>query len=208
MAVASRSYATAVFGLEHTIARVPPDAWDQPSPCDGWTVRDIAGHAIGVVRNITARANGETATDAFTDVGSIAGPDPLVSMRRHCTELLVALDQTGVLERPVVSLVGTHTTDSYMAFMRSDALVHCWDIATACGFDPMLDPAMLALVLVGGQVRRRLLVTQVCEQQSRVAKLADRLQAEFRSRPRHRLPRKQLCQFIALGESDAAEPGE
>src|SRR5579864_5503221 len=23
---------------------VPPDAWDNPSPCEGWTARDVVGH--------------------------------------------------------------------------------------------------------------------------------------------------------------------
>lgn len=78
---------------------------------------------------------------------SASGQDPLASIRRHRAGLLVALDQTGVLKRPVVSRVGTHTIDSYMAFMRSDAFMNSWDIATACGLDPMFDPAMVALIV-------------------------------------------------------------
>src|SRR5207342_1662792 len=101
-----RLYTTVMFGLEHTLARVPPAAWDRPSPCDGWTVRDVAGHAMAVTHNIAARASGGEVIDAFTDVGKIAGDDPVASFRTHRASFLEATDRRGALQTPVVSRLG------------------------------------------------------------------------------------------------------
>ena len=29
------------------VRAVPADAWDNPSPCEGWTARDVVGHLTG-----------------------------------------------------------------------------------------------------------------------------------------------------------------
>ena len=29
------------------VRAVPEDAWDNPSPCEGWTARDVVGHLTG-----------------------------------------------------------------------------------------------------------------------------------------------------------------
>ena len=34
--------------------RVPANAWDNASCCDGWTAREVAGHASWVLQNIAA----------------------------------------------------------------------------------------------------------------------------------------------------------
>ena len=140
-------YTTVVFGLEHTLARVPPDAWDRPSPCADWTVREVAGHAMAVVRNIAARALGEEPTDAFTDLAAIAGDDPLATYRTHRARYLEATDRPGALRMPVVSRLGEMTIDSYLEFMRSDTFVHTWDIARGASIDPLFDPAVTAVIL-------------------------------------------------------------
>ncbi len=140
-------YTTVVFGLEYTLARVPPDAWDRPSPCADWTVREVAGHAMAVVRNIAARAMGDEVVDAFTDLAAVAGDDPLATYRRHRARYLEATDREGALCAPVVSRLGEMTIDSYLEFMRSDTFVHTWDIARGAGIDPLFDPAMTAVIL-------------------------------------------------------------
>lgn len=147
MSESLRTYTIAVFGLEHALARVPPEAWDLPSPCADWTVREVAGHAMGVVRNVAARAAGDEVLDAFTDVGAIAGDDPLTTYRGFRTKFLEATDRPGALQVRVASRVGDMTIDSYMEFMRSDTFVHTWDVARGAGIDPHFDPQMVTLIL-------------------------------------------------------------
>lgn len=142
-----RLYTIVMFGLEQTLARVPDDAWDDPSPCAGWTLREVAGHAMAVTRNIALRAAGRDAPDAFTDVGAIAGVDPLRSFRSIRSQFLEATDRRDALQHPVASRVGDMTVDGYMGFMRSDTFVHTWDVARGAGIDPHFDDSMVSLVL-------------------------------------------------------------
>ena len=142
-----RLYTTIMFGLEQTLARVPSSAWDRPSPCAGWTVREVAGHAMAVTHNIAARASGGEPIDAFTDVAQIAGEDPVTTYRTFRTQFLEATDRPGALSTPVASRLGDMTIDSYMAFMRSDTFVHTWDVARGAGIEPHFDPHMVTVIL-------------------------------------------------------------
>ena len=45
--------------FEETLARVPERAWDNASPCAGWTVHDVVGHVIGTVTEASAVLRGE-----------------------------------------------------------------------------------------------------------------------------------------------------
>ena len=136
-----------MFGLEQTLARVPSSAWDCASPCAGWTVREVAGHAMAVTHNIAARAAGGEVIDAFTDVAQIAGDDPIAAFRTCRAQFLEATDRRGALQITVASRLGDMTIDSYMAFMRSDTFVHTWDIARAAAIEPHFDPRVVSLIL-------------------------------------------------------------
>lgn len=142
-----RLYTTVMFGLEQVLSRVPSNAWDRPSPCESWTVRDVAGHAMAVTHNIAARASGGDLLDAFTDVAGIAGDDPAATYRSFRQRFLEATDRRGALQTMVASRLGNMTVDSYMAFMRSDTFVHTWDVARGAGIEPYFDPAVVSVIL-------------------------------------------------------------
>lgn len=142
-----RLYTIVMFGLEQTLARVPSDAWDRPSPCEAWTVRQVAGHAMAVTHNIAARATGGELLDAFDDVATIAGDDPVGTYRTLRTKFLEATDRPGALRVRVASRLGNMDLDEYMAFMRSDTFVHTWDVARGAGIDPHFDPRIVSVIL-------------------------------------------------------------
>jgi uncharacterized protein (TIGR03086 family) len=141
-----RLYTTIVFGFEHVLRLVPAAAWDDPSPCEGWTARQVAGHAMGVDNNDAARAGEGTLIDAFADVAEIAGDDPLETFRAIRWRYLVATDRPGALQRPVTSSLGEMTVDAYLGKIGPDTLVHTWDVARATGVDARLDPAAVRAV--------------------------------------------------------------
>jgi uncharacterized protein (TIGR03086 family) len=149
-----RRYTVAVFGLEHVLRLVPDAAWDAESPCEDWTAREVAGHAMGVVNNIAAKAGHGEAVDAFGDVGAIAGDDPLASFRAIRNRLFEALDWEEALQTPVKSALGEMSIDEYLLRMTNDAVVHTWDIARAAGVDETLDPDLVEFVhasLIAGE---------------------------------------------------------
>jgi uncharacterized protein (TIGR03086 family) len=135
-----RMYTTVVFGFEHVLRLVPDSAWDGPSPCEGWTSRQLAGHAMGVVNNVAARAGVGDNVDAFGDLDAIAGDDPVATFRGIRNRYLEATDQPGALQRTVTSSVGEMTLDRFIGMMIADTLVHTWDLAAAGGVAVELDP--------------------------------------------------------------------
>jgi uncharacterized protein (TIGR03086 family) len=144
-----RRYTTIVFGLEYVVRQVPASEWENPSPCEGWSARHVAGHAMGVVHNVAARAGLGDVIDVFADVDSIAGDDPLSSLRAIRNRYLAATDRPGALQRQITSRLGEMSLDQFLGAMCSDTLVHTWDIARATGVDETLDPGSVRTVYAG-----------------------------------------------------------
>ena len=145
MSVNLRNYTIALFGLDHVLRGVAADSWDNPSPCKGWTARNVAGHAIGVVSNVAARAGLGVLCDPFGDTAAIAGDDVYTTWLQIRDRVLTALDQPGALQITFESTVGPMTIDGYIGMLTADALIHSWDIARATGGDERLDPAIVAV---------------------------------------------------------------
>ncbi len=146
MSVNLRNYTVAVFGLDHVLRSVASHAWDNASPCEGWTARNVAGHAIGVVNNVAARAGLGQLCDPFGDTAAIAGDDVYATWLEIRSRLFEALDRPGALQIAFASSVGAMTLDGYIGMLTADALIHSWDIARAAGVDERLDPALVAIV--------------------------------------------------------------
>jgi uncharacterized protein (TIGR03086 family) len=138
-----RMYLTALFELEHAMRRAPVDRWDGPSPCDGWTARDVAGHAIAVAEHIPARLGGPPARDPFVDLASVAGSDPVASIQPVRDAVMRALDTPHALTTIVETSMGTMTINDYLIPLGRDAVIHAWDIARATGTDERLDPSLV-----------------------------------------------------------------
>jgi uncharacterized protein (TIGR03086 family) len=143
MSANMRYYVASMFELDHALRRVPSDAWDEPSPCEGWSAREVAGHAIGVVANIPAKLGLGPAVNAFEDVARIAGDDPVASFRPIKWLTLTALDSEGAPATVIRSSMGEMTIDDYLVPLGRDAVVHAWDIARAVGIDAALDPDLV-----------------------------------------------------------------
>jgi len=135
-----RLYTSILFGFEHAVRSVPATAWDNPSPCEKWTAREVAGHAMGVVNNIAARGGIGEVLDPFINVAEIAGPKPYDSFRRCRDRYLLATDRQGALQTMIKSRLGEMTLDTYIGKMCVDTLVHTWDVARGGGVDDTLDP--------------------------------------------------------------------
>lgn len=118
------------------LARVRPAELTRPTPCAGWDLRTLLGHAIGQNHGFAAAV--ET-PDAPLEAFAERPPDPSdigdawsISADRLASAFAAAtLDQKVLLaefspERrfPVAAVVGFHLLDT---------VVHTWDIATTLG---------------------------------------------------------------------------
>lgn len=105
------------------------DAWEAPTPCEGWSVRDVVEHVIGTQRDFLARQ------------GLDAGPepdlaDPAAAWRAHLDRVTTVLVTPGVAEHEYDGFFGPTTVGATMAdFYGWDLVVHGWDVARATGQD-------------------------------------------------------------------------
>jgi len=55
---AMQQYQRAWTTLEQTAAAVAPSAWERPSPCPGWTARQLVGHLVDGHHQVQALLGG------------------------------------------------------------------------------------------------------------------------------------------------------
>jgi len=134
-----RNFTAAVYGLDAVVRRVDAGAWDAASPCEGWSARDVLGHACAVLNAFEATAR----------TGEVSRPEPIADMSDptavwvDCRDrLLETLDQPELLHRRDKFWFGEMSFDDFMGVVQWDPLAHSWDIATAAGIDACLNPTV------------------------------------------------------------------
>jgi uncharacterized protein (TIGR03086 family) len=129
-----------------TVASVPPDAWDNPAPCDGWVARDIVRHMVEWMPNFMHDAQGPD-----LPVGPPVDDDPLAAWTVLSDGLQGVLDDPGVSARTISHpFAGTFPLDQAIGmFFLGDVLIHTWDLARATGLDEHLDADEVAGMLAG-----------------------------------------------------------
>lgn len=154
MSTNSRNYLVALFGFDHVMRSVADGTWDNASPCEGWTARDVAGHAMAVMSNVAAMAGNGTKIDPFqTPPGAIAGTAPYATWYEIRNRLVATLDTHGTLNTVVDHPHFGPTLDHMVGNMMADALIHTWDIARATGGDDRLDPGLVGVALAALKTR-------------------------------------------------------
>ena len=137
-------YTQALDGFDHVVRVMPDDVWDLPSPCAGWSGRDVVGHVVAVQRWIEALAREtEPFLDPYGDPGSIAGDDPVAEWAPARADVLDALNRPGVLARVVVTFRGHESIDAQIGWNVVDTLAHTWDLARTGGVDDRLAPELV-----------------------------------------------------------------
>jgi uncharacterized protein (TIGR03086 family) len=136
-------FVRALDGFEVVVAGVPPGRWDVPSPCEGWCAADVAGHVIGALRAIQARAAGGPEPDAAEQPRYLAGDDPLVAWCAARADMMAVLGPAA-LARPVpLPWGGQMPLGEFVARYPLEIVVHTWDLAQATGQAAVLDPGLV-----------------------------------------------------------------
>ena len=142
------NYVASLNVLERAIRGTDPAAWDNPSPCELWTARCVAGHAMTFIRNVVALAGDGPDPDfhALVDFAAVAGPDPNIAWTatRSLIEQQVLTDPAR-LDKVVMTPLGSEMrVEDFLSFQGMDPVVHGWDIATASGNELEIDPGLAA----------------------------------------------------------------
>jgi uncharacterized protein (TIGR03086 family) len=119
------------------IAGVRPEQFDDPTPCEGWKVRDIVNHVIGGNHMFAAAAAGGPLPAG--DTADLAGDDPATSYAQTAKLALEAWRRPGVAEGTVTLPFGDLPGSMAMGLHLVDHLVHGWDIARATGQSVAVD---------------------------------------------------------------------
>jgi len=129
-----------------TVEGVAPDAWDDPSPVDGWVARDVVGH---LVEWFPAFLQG--ATDVRVPAGPSVAVDPVGAWRHQTAAVQALLDDPETAEREYdFPHMGRMSLENVTDMIyTADVFMHRWDLARATGQDDTLDPEKSAEMLEG-----------------------------------------------------------
>lgn len=139
-------YARLADRFAATVAAVPPDQWDSPSPCEGWAARDVVAHVVethGMFEGLVGRTIGEL---------------PPVAEDPHAAFMAARQVVEGHLRDPQTAGA---TFDGYFGrstfaeaidrFISFDLVVHRWDLARATGQDDRMPPEEVTRLLAESQ---------------------------------------------------------
>ncbi|MEE4025933.1 TIGR03086 family metal-binding protein [Gordonia sp. PKS22-38] len=133
-------YRSLAGGFGTVLDAAPADRWSAPSPCDGWTARDVVAHVI------------DTQREFFTTHGVDLGPrpgldDPAAAWRTHADVVTDRLADPAVVATPFDGHFGPTTVgETLMRFYGFDMVAHRWDVATAVGNDVRFTDDELSLM--------------------------------------------------------------
>ncbi len=138
------TYAAAIEPLLAVVNAVPADRWDAPSPCEGWTARDVVAHVVDAQR--------EFLTGRGVDLGPApdVAADPAAALRAHGERVLAAIGDPAVADAGYDGYFGPTTVgETLEQFYVWDLAPHRWDIARATGLDAGLTDAELDRIEAG-----------------------------------------------------------
>jgi uncharacterized protein (TIGR03086 family) len=122
---------------------VPADAWDSPSPCEGWTARDVVGHLTSWIPGFFGPHV------EFPPVPS-AEDDPVGAWETVQATIANALADPEVAAKTVATPFMTQPlAETVDMIVTGDVFTHTWDLARATGQDETLDPGQLEIMVAG-----------------------------------------------------------
>ena len=129
-------WAAAADKWDEVMSQVGDDDWAKPTPCEGWTVRELVDHAM----HWQGRGGGVFGADV--------GPDDDWATLKPA--LAAALADPANLEGTAEALGGT-PKPAVAGLITADLLVHSWDLARAISVDATLPEAAAESTLMGLQ---------------------------------------------------------
>lgn len=119
----AETYDELAGGMAAVIASLRAEEWDKPSPCEGWTARDVLVHLIDTERDYLT-GHGlplPTRPDLF---------DPCAAWSAHADAVRELLADPEVPARTFDGHFGPTTIgDALLQFYGFDLIAHRWDLA-------------------------------------------------------------------------------
>jgi uncharacterized protein (TIGR03086 family) len=137
----------AVEAWQARVDAIDADAWDNPTPCSDWTVRDLVNHVVYEELWMVPLLEGKTIADVGDQFdGDVLGDDPLASARSASAAALASADEL-LPDNPTVHLsYADEKAHEYATQIAADHVIHGWDLAKGAGQDPTIDPEIVAFL--------------------------------------------------------------
>ena len=135
MTATSDRYRKLARAFTDRVEAVPDERWDDQSPCEEWTARDIAKHMVSTHTMFFGFVGRELPAGPSTD------DDPVGAWANARDAMQRALDDPEVAQAEYDGMFGKTTFEqSVDRFIATDLVIHAWDLARATGGDERLDP--------------------------------------------------------------------
>ncbi len=126
------------------VEAVPAERWANPSPCAGWTARDVVRHMVETSEVFLGMVGLEL------PAGPSADDDPVAAWAAARDAVQATLDDPALASLSYDGRFGPTTFEQGVGrFVCADLVVHTWDLARATGLDERLDPDAVHELLVG-----------------------------------------------------------
>lgn len=135
-----------VASWQRLLDGVEDGQWQDATPCQGWTVRDLVGHVVGEELWATPLVRGATLEEVGDRYdGDNLGEDPAGAGRAAGAAAADAVDAVPAGSKVNLSY-GEESLEEYVRQLSADHLVHGWDLAAATGQSRELDADLVAEV--------------------------------------------------------------
>lgn len=125
------------------VAAVTPDRLDGPSPCAGWTLRDLLGHMVASNEGFAAAAAGKPVGAEVWDRLTYDG-EPFDAYQESAEAVSAAFEGADPDERLEVFGFGKLPLSTALGMHIVDFVVHGWDVARSIGWNGAFDPELVA----------------------------------------------------------------
>lgn len=150
------AFARALALCGRTLAAVRTEQLDGPTPCPDYSVRQLGGHLVAVLRRFAVIGRGGDLFSVPGIAAEIADDDRPTAERAAAwsaawddatREVLEVWSAPGILEEPVRLPFGTAPGRVGVVSYTTEFTLHTWDLATATGQRPAWEPSVLAVSL-------------------------------------------------------------
>lgn len=129
---------------------VQPDQWDDPTPCEGWTVRDLVSHVLGGNQMAVIMLAGASQEETTALLAGLPLRDDPVSQYLDGGAAQVrafrdAPDPGQLVHHPI----GDVPVAQVLEFRIGDLTIHTWDLARAIGADESLPDSLVERAWAG-----------------------------------------------------------
>jgi uncharacterized protein (TIGR03086 family) len=127
------------------VTAVPPSAWDNPAPPEGWVARDVVRHLVEWVPALLVNTVG-----VELPPGPSVDTDPVGAWRNLSDGVQALLDDPAAAAQEHDMPMGRMSLEQALdMIVTNDVFLHTWDLARATGLDERLDPEEVHQMLVG-----------------------------------------------------------